>query len=118
MCRDCCCGTARKHPGVDHEGLVTRMAQLTAGFADVTVSACLLACERSNVVVVSPSPEGRLAGARPVWFQRVLDDATVESIAAWLRQGGPGLRELPLRLRQLETTPSGLAVALVDDGVP
>jgi (2Fe-2S) ferredoxin len=104
VCRDCCCGNLRKHPEVDHAALVDRLVQQTAGVAEVTVTTCLLACERSNVVVVSPSRTGRLVGARPVWLMQVVDVQTVDTIGRWLREGGPGLRDIPLALAAHRTT--------------
>jgi (2Fe-2S) ferredoxin len=95
VCRDCCCGTARKHPGVDHDGLVTRLRDRVGIRAEIDVTTCLLACELSNVVVVSPSPAGRGAGARPVWLREVLDGTTVDAIAAWVSGGGPGVAPMP-----------------------
>jgi (2Fe-2S) ferredoxin len=69
----------------------------------VTVSTCLLACDRSNVVVVSPSRQGRRAGGRPVWLRQVLSLGVTDAIAAWVRRGGPGLSPLPAELRSLRT---------------
>jgi (2Fe-2S) ferredoxin len=92
VCRGCCCGTTGKHPGIDH---AAQLAALRTELADtgVRVTDCLDACERSNVMVVSPSPEGRRAGGRPVWLGQVLDTDAVSDIAAWVRAGGPGVSE-------------------------
>ena len=110
VCRDCCCGTARKHPGVDHDGLLARLDAGTRGSARVLRSACLLACDESNVVVVTPSPLGRRRGARPVWLGGVLDEATVDAVVSWVRLGGPGVADLPDGLEFGAFAPSGLAV--------
>jgi len=91
VCRDCCCGTARKHPGVDHRAQLERFR--AAG--RVRVSDCLDACAYSNVVVVSPSPAGRAAGAGPVWIFGVLDAETEDEVVAWVESGGPGVAEPP-----------------------
>lgn len=109
VCRDCCCGTRRKHPDVDHDALLQRLDSRTQGHARVAVSTCLLACERSNVVVVAPSRPGREAGGRPAWFARVLDESAVDTIAEWVRRGGPGLAAPSERLRALQTSPPALA---------
>ncbi|HET9516912.1 MAG TPA: hypothetical protein VFO77_04220 [Actinoplanes sp.] len=94
VCRDCCCGSAKKHPGVDHDGQLSVLrAELTTPHR-VRVSDCLDACEQSNVVVVHPAPAARRAGARPVWFGLVVDDEITGDIAAWVRAGGPGVAPL------------------------
>jgi hypothetical protein len=104
VCRDCCCGTARKHPGVDHDGLVGRLAEAVGDRAEVSVTTCLLACDRSNVVVVSPGSTGRRKGERPVWLGEVLDTRTVDAIASWVVAGGPGRADLPAALAAHRTT--------------
>jgi (2Fe-2S) ferredoxin len=95
VCRGCCCGSQRKHPGTDH---ARQLAQLQAGLTGsgrVRVTDCLDACDRSNVMVVSPSRAGRAAGARPAWLGDVLDDETVGEVLEWVRAGGPGVAEQP-----------------------
>lgn len=109
VCRDCCCGTEAKHPGVDHDGLLTRLEAAVEGHARVMRSGCLLACDESNVVVVTPSPSGRRAGGRPVWVRGVLDDAIVDAVAAWVVRGGPGIGETPGAVVGSTFAPSGLA---------
>lgn len=83
VCRDCCCGTREKHPDVDHDALLAALTDGTRGYAEVDVTGCLLACDRSNVVVVSPGPH---------WFGDVLTTETVAALVAWIRAGGPGTR--------------------------
>lgn len=95
VCRDCCCGTLRKHPDVDHDGQLEALRDGVAGHGRVVVSQCLLACERSNVMVVAPGPAARHDGARPVWLDEVLTDEQVRAVAAWVRDGGPGRAALP-----------------------
>lgn len=91
VCRGCCCGTERKHPGVDHE----RQLEALRARASVRVADCLDACEVSNVVVVQPSRTARRAGARPVWVGEVLDDDAVRGVVDWVDAGGPGLAAPP-----------------------
>lgn len=91
VCRDCCCGSPRKVPGLDHDEQVRRLSRV----ADVRVSDCLDVCEQANVVVVRPSPAGRAAGGRPVWLGLVNHPDAAEDIAAWIRDGGPGIAPLP-----------------------
>lgn len=100
-CRDCCCGTTRKHPQVDHDDQLARLRKGVAGFGRVVVSECLLACERSNVLVVTPERGARNGGARPVWLSSVLTEEQTQAVIDWVRAGGPGRAELPGVLRPL-----------------
>lgn len=109
VCRDCCCGTDRKHPDVDHDGLLAGLRAGARGRATVLVSPCLLACAESNVVILSPSPLGRRLGGRPVWLREVLDVETVENLVDWVRAGGPGLAPVPEPLAGRTFRPSRLA---------
>ena len=99
VCRDCCCGTARKHPDVDHDAQLGRIregvAYRGAGSGRLVVSKCLLACERSNVMVVTPGPGARHQGARPVWLFGVLTEEQTQAVVEWVRAGGPGRADLP-----------------------
>ncbi|GEL26752.1 hypothetical protein PSU4_57060 [Pseudonocardia sulfidoxydans NBRC 16205] len=95
VCRGCCCGTARKHPGVDHLGQFDRIVDGVGDTGKVRASDCLDVCAQSNVVVVSPSSAGRAAGARPVWLRDVLDEDVTEGIVEWVRAGGPGVVDAP-----------------------
>ncbi|WP_235564926.1 hypothetical protein [Modestobacter sp. Leaf380] len=92
VCRGCCCGRTEKHPDVDHRA---QLETLQRAGARVRVVDCLDACERSNVVVVSPTPAGRAAGARPVWLGGVLDEETTAEVVQWVADGGPGVAEPP-----------------------
>lgn len=91
VCRDCCCGTRAKHPDVDHDALLGQLAEGTRGHAEVAVTTCLLACEESNVVVVSPGP---------YWFGGVLSSETVGDLVTWIRGGGPGTPVPPALARR------------------
>jgi (2Fe-2S) ferredoxin len=95
VCRGCCCGTSAKHPEVDHAAQVDALRTGIGAAGRVQVSECLDACERSNVVVVGPSAEGRRAGARPTWLAGVLHPDTVADVVAWVRGGGPGVEDPP-----------------------
>jgi (2Fe-2S) ferredoxin len=95
VCRGCCCGTPGKHPGTDHAGQLQRLRAAVSGGGRIRQTGCLDLCDRSNVVVVSPSTAGRRNGGRPVWFAEVLDDRLVTSIADWIRAGGPGVAAPP-----------------------
>ncbi|MBB4894962.1 (2Fe-2S) ferredoxin [Streptomyces olivoverticillatus] len=95
VCRGCCCGDARKVPGVDHAGQIARLRGAVGDAARVRASECLDVCDQANVMVVQPSAAGRAAGGRPVWLGLVNDDGALADIAEWVRAGGPGLAEPP-----------------------
>lgn len=106
VCRGCCCGTTRKHPDVDHTGQLARLTTGVGASGRVRVSDCLDACAESNVVVVGPSQEGRRAGARPVWLSGVLGPELTDEVVAWVREGGPGVCDLPTLLDIAAFTPT------------
>ncbi len=90
MCRDCCCGSSKKHPGVDHDRLRDALvagAGRARAHVRVRVVDCLLACDRSNVVLVRDFA----AGGRPqdTWLGGVLDIASVDAVVRWAEEGGP-----------------------------
>lgn len=109
VCRDCCCGSATKHPSVDHDGQLAQLRDALGDTVRVRVSVCLDVCTRSNVVVVSPTPAGRRAGGRPVWLGSVLDPDAIDDVITWVRAGGPGLAAPPatLDLYAIDPPPAG-----------
>ncbi|GAA4946498.1 hypothetical protein GCM10023224_32440 [Streptomonospora halophila] len=107
VCRGCCCGTAEKRPGVDHEGQLKRLSGLRDGAGrDVPVrtSTCLGPCFQANVVVVQPSAEGREGGGRPVWLGGFTEDRLIDDLDDWIRAGGPGTAPLPESLAERVTS--------------
>ncbi|MCS0637940.1 (2Fe-2S) ferredoxin domain-containing protein [Streptomyces sp. LP05-1] len=107
VCRGCCCGDARKHPGTDHAGQLDRLraaAAASGGRLTVRTSDCLGPCGQANVVVVQPSGEARRRGARAAWVGFTLDDDSLDEILAWVDAGGPGVAE----------PPAGLALQFID----
>jgi (2Fe-2S) ferredoxin len=90
VCRDCCCGSS-KVTGLDHAAQTVRLREE----APVRVSDCLDVCDQANVIVVQPSTDGRVAGARPVWLGLVNNPDATEDVAAWVRAGGPGVAPRP-----------------------
>ena len=113
VCRGCCCGTRRRHPGVDHDGhleMLRRTRDRTGRAVPVLVSSCLGPCAEGNVVVVHPSAEGRRRGARPVWLGSLNDDDAVSDLTHWINAGGPGLAPLPTTLELHRITASGRRV--------
>ncbi|MER6995635.1 (2Fe-2S) ferredoxin domain-containing protein [Streptomyces sp. NPDC000410] len=96
VCRGCCCGNARKHPGTDHDAQLRRLRESAAasdGRFEVRTSDCLGPCGQANVVVVQPSTEARRRGARAAWVGWALDDDATDDILAWAEAGGPGVAE-------------------------
>ncbi|MEJ8280985.1 hypothetical protein [Pseudonocardia spirodelae] len=108
VCRGCCCGSGRTHPGLDrahHDALLDRLTDGVAGHARLRTSECLGPCADSDVVVVAPAPAARRAGARPVWLRAVLDATAADAVAAWVRAGGPGAAPRPRVLDALVFAP-------------
>lgn len=101
MCRGCCCGTVRKLPDVDHEGIAAVLEASIGPEAHLTRVDCLWACELSNVVVVNPAAAARRRGARPAWITRVNTVERARALADWVRRGGPGLADPPHDLGDL-----------------
>lgn len=107
VCRGCCCGTAKKRPGVDHDDQLARLRQLRDGEGrevPVRTSTCLGPCFQANVVVVQPSAAGRHAGGRPVWLGDFTEERLIGDLDGWLRAGGPGAAPLPGPLADLVTS--------------
>jgi hypothetical protein len=82
LCRDCCCGTERKHPDVDHavQESALRVAAAQSG-GRVIRTRCLGVCERSNVVVVKTANT-------TYWFGGVLSAEQTSAVTAFIRSGG------------------------------
>lgn len=95
VCRDCCCGSPRKHPSVDHDGQLGSLRDALEPEHRVRTSLCLDVCAQSNVIVVQPTPRARRAGARPVWFGLILDDEVLTDLTTWIDEGGPGVADIP-----------------------
>ncbi|MEV0122548.1 (2Fe-2S) ferredoxin domain-containing protein [Streptomyces sp. NPDC050703] len=94
VCRGCCCGDARKNPGIDHDWQLERLRSAAAasrGRFTVRTSDCLGPCGQANIVVVQPSHEGRRRGGRAAWIGFVTDEESLDGILTWAEAGGPGL---------------------------
>lgn len=101
VCRGCCCGDARKHPGYDHAWQLERLraaAAASAGRFEVRTTDCLGPCDQANVIVVQPSGAGRRAGGRATWIGFAMDDDCTEEILTWAAAGGPGVATPPAAL--------------------
>ncbi|HKU36590.1 MAG TPA: hypothetical protein VJR89_00545 [Polyangiales bacterium] len=82
LCRDCCCGTTRKHPEVDHdaqEEALRAAAEVNGG--RVIRTRCLGVCEHSNVVVVKTADHTH-------WFGGALSDAHTRALGDFVRSAG------------------------------
>ncbi|KRA32336.1 MULTISPECIES: hypothetical protein [unclassified Nocardioides] len=95
LCRDCCCGTTKKHPAIDHSAQRDAIEALDdpAGRRGprirVRVVDCLDECDRSNVVLVRDFtyfPGGRRP--KDTWLGGVLSEATTDEVVDWVREGG------------------------------
>lgn len=95
VCRGCCCGTEKKHPGVDHAARLDQLREFVGTSARVRTSECLGPCERADVIAVGPSRAARRAGARAVWVGRITSERVLSDLAGWTDAGGPGLSEAP-----------------------
>jgi hypothetical protein len=100
VCRGCCCGTTKKRPGIDHQARLEALRRLLGDRATVRVTDCLGPCERSDVIVVSPTREARRSGARPVWLGQLNGRHESTAISDWIDAGGPGVGDLPESLRR------------------
>jgi hypothetical protein len=109
ICRDCCCGDRVKHPDVDHDAQLEAFRGAVGDRHRVRVSECLSVCERSNVVVVHPTPAARRDGARLVHLGDVLEDHLVGAVVGWLDAGGPGVAQLPGELAERVFNPADYA---------
>ncbi|MBB0245447.1 (2Fe-2S) ferredoxin domain-containing protein [Streptomyces alkaliphilus] len=108
ICRGCCCGNPAKDPGTDHTGQLLRLREAeadSAGRLRVRVSDCLGPCGKANVLVVTPSSEGRRRGGRPVWLGWVNGAEVTEEVLEWVAAGGPGVVEPPVTLDLHEVPP-------------
>ncbi|MEV5427705.1 (2Fe-2S) ferredoxin domain-containing protein [Streptomyces sp. NPDC052701] len=96
VCRGCCCGNPRKHPGTDHAEQVARLRAAAAehGFR-VRTTDCLGPCDQANVVVVTPSSAGRRAGGRAAWVGFAMDEDCTDDLVRWAAGGGPGVAGPP-----------------------
>lgn len=113
VCRGCCCGNPRKHPGTDHAWQLDRFhaaADASGGRFAVRTSDCLGVCEQANIVVVQPSGEGRRRGGKSAWIGWAMGDDATDDLIAWAEAGGPGIATPSDALElQLVRAPRGAA---------
>jgi len=80
VCRGCCCGTQKQHPGVPHDRLLQAArsgARESPRKVKVKVTDCLGPCGQGNIVVARAS--GRIR-----WFRRMNDEASTTALLAHL----------------------------------
>lgn len=87
VCRGCCCGTVRKHPGTDHDAQLETLRGAASDDREVRVREvdCLGPCQRSNVVVLRRV--GRPA-REAVWLGGMVTTTQTASLASWIAAGG------------------------------
>ncbi|WP_298458880.1 hypothetical protein [uncultured Cellulomonas sp.] len=91
-----CAGESLGEPGDVPGGQLDRLRAIESrGAARLALVECLDECDRGDVVVVRPSPAGRRADGRPVWFERLAGDGPTAELAGWLDRGGPGHAPVP-----------------------
>lgn len=88
ICDGCCCGTARKHPDVDHADQRRQIASAAKrGGGEARVVGCLGECHASNLVVV------RRRGHKAKWIGSLLDDVSTSALCNWLAKGADDFPE-------------------------
>jgi hypothetical protein len=110
VCRGCCCGNPRKHPGADHAWQLDRLRAAAAGSGGrlaVRTTDCLGPCDQGNIIVVHPCAEGRRKGGHATWIGFAMDDACTDDILRWAAAGGPGVTEPPPTLELQVIRPPG-----------
>jgi (2Fe-2S) ferredoxin len=79
VCRDCCCGTTRKHPDTDHDAQLAAVSEV----AKVRVTRCLGECSQSNVIVA------RTQRSTWAWFGHLVTPSATKALCDWLAAGAP-----------------------------
>jgi hypothetical protein len=99
LCRDCCCGTTRKHPEVDHEAQLASLRAAVAALpgAALRTTRCLDACQHSNLIVLRTIDGGR---PRTLWLGEILAEADTAALCRWIEDGGPTQPLPPALLRR------------------
>lgn len=100
LCRDCCCGTAKKHPGTDHDAqqLALEAAVANNPAVELRVVDCLDECDRSNVALVRRPSAPR--STRDTWLGGLLVESATTALVDWVRDGAPA-QDVPPRIEAL-----------------
>ena len=95
LCRDCCCGTERKHPEVDHAAQERELREAAAdGGGRVIRTRCLGVCEHSNVVVIKTAE-------RTHWFGGALTPEQTRLLTEFVRSAGETPEALALEFKSV-----------------
>jgi (2Fe-2S) ferredoxin len=92
------------------DGQLGRLRDIASrGTATLHEVECLDQCNQGDVVVVRPCATARRGGGKPVWFSGVAGDELTGVLEEWLRDGGPGRREVPepLAEKQIDRDAAG-----------
>ncbi|WP_046011506.1 (2Fe-2S) ferredoxin domain-containing protein [Microbacterium sp. SA39] len=116
VCRGGDCGSRRKHPTLDHADQLRRIREGVGDDVTVTVSKCLDACERSNVVVVIPSARARIIDPSPVWIGELNDADSTDDVIEWVADGGPAVVAPPPIVDILRFSPTRMNRHELEDG--
>lgn len=104
VCRDCCCGTWRKHPEVDHsaqlETLTRTVDSLPGG--QIKTTKCVGECRHSNVLIIRRFLHGRTL---TTWLGNILRERQTLALCQWLTQGAYQDLPLPSSLKRYAFTP-------------
>ena len=101
ICRGCCCGTERKHPGVDHDEQIAAISAI----ARTRIVECVGECAHSNVVIVRPDQ------GPSVWLGGINNPALTSAVCDWLVDGAsqppPPILQSRVFIRQSVTVGAG-----------
>ncbi len=89
VCHDCCCGTSRKHPSVDHRAQRDQLLALESDTVRVQVVDCLDLCQQSNVVLVRDYSLPRRE--RDTWLARIHRSSEIEAVEEWVNEPAGGM---------------------------
>jgi len=107
VCDGCCCGTERKHPGVDHSGIRELIAAaVESAGGHMRVVGCVGECGHSNVVIVRPAG----SSSERTWIGGVLDEEVVHALCGWVATGATAPKPPDLAARvfhRAERAPGG-----------
>ena len=79
LCRDCCCGTDRKHPDFDHAAQRRELEDvITSAGGKLHIVKCIDACSYSNVAVI------RRRNGEKIWLGGLAQVETHDALCQFL----------------------------------